>query len=84
MDPHEHQSAMHQPAKRPVWRIVIGILLLVLGALALLGILASLGSGTFESPENSGEAVGTFLGAFCCIGVPLIVGFLLLALPPKR
>lgn len=84
MDPHAQHTPAHQPAKRPVWRIVLGALLLALGALALLGTLASLATGSFESPGNGGEAVGTLLGALCCVGVPLIAGLLLVALPPKR
>ncbi len=78
-DPH-----VQPPAKRPLWRILLGVAFLVVAAVATLGTLSALATGSFEQAQNGGEMLGMLIGAMCCIGLPVIVGLLLLLLPARR
>ena len=78
-DPH-----VQPPAKRPLWRILLGAFFLVVAAFAVLGTLSAVASGSFEQAQDGAEVFGMLLGAMCCIGLPLIAGLLLLLLPARR
>ncbi len=80
-DPYATQTPEQTLPKRSKVRTFFGWLLIVVAALAVLGTLANLGSGNAQGAGNTGELVGMLLGALLFIGVPLVVGLLLLRRP---
>lgn len=66
-------------AKRPVWKTVIGWILVVWAGLAVLGTLANLVSGRFGAGIGStAEGIGYYIGVLLTIGGPLLIAWLLL------
>lgn len=66
------------PARGPVWKKVVGIILIVIGSLGTLGLLSNIGSGRFASgADGAAEFVGYIIGTLLVSLLPLALGIML-------
>ncbi len=73
-----------QPPRRSVPKLVFGIILTVIGGLALLGRLGAAASGAGSIPSDPAEAAGYLTGALLFTVVPLGIGVLLLVTSSRK
>ena len=65
--------------RRPVWKTVLGVILIVIGSLGTLGLLSNLASGRFANGIGGGSyLIGYLFGTLLVSLVPLGIGIFLL------
>ena len=78
--PHGWSGAMPSaaPQRRPVWKTVVGVILIVIGSIFTLSLLSMIGSGRFEAGgQGAAYAIGYLFGTGLVSVVPLVLGILL-------
>lgn len=77
-------TPMQPRPKRSKPKLIVGIVLTVIGGLALLARLSTAARGTSDGPSNPGEALGYLIGTVLVILIPLVVGIVLIVKSKRK